>query len=89
MHSILGVLNQEEMSVAEAFSFAYKVLFMINSDPRALIGGIVVILDATGTTSKNVISDPNTIRAMIRFVQVDYKHYHFPLKFVDWIYLKI
>ncbi|VDL61570.1 unnamed protein product [Hymenolepis diminuta] len=63
------VLNQEEMNIAEAFSFAYKVLFMVNSDPRALIGGVVVILDATGSTSKNVISDPNTIRAMIRFVQ--------------------
>ncbi|VDN97619.1 unnamed protein product [Rodentolepis nana] len=64
------VLNQEEMSIAEAFYFAYKVIFMVNSDPRALIGGVVLILDSTGSTSKNVISDPNIIRSMLHFVQM-------------------
>nr|CDS26157.1 alpha tocopherol transfer protein [Hymenolepis microstoma] len=64
-----SVLNQEEMRVEEAFYFAYKVIYMVNSDPRALIGGVILILDATGATSKNVISDPNTIRSMLHFTQ--------------------
>lgn len=72
---LIEVLNQDEMPIAEAFAFAYKVLFMLNSDPRALIGGMVIIIDASGATAKNVISDPNTIRAFSRFLQVSTHSY--------------
>ncbi|KAM7540048.1 hypothetical protein Aperf_G00000031977 [Anoplocephala perfoliata] len=63
------VWDPAEMSIEEAFYHIFKILLMINADPRTLIGGMVIIMDCTGITSKNIVNDPNHIRAMIRFFQ--------------------
>ncbi|KAM7536614.1 hypothetical protein Aperf_G00000087948 [Anoplocephala perfoliata] len=64
-----SVFDLDVMDFGELIYYAYKILNMVNSDPRTLIGGMVVIVDSPATSSKNVINDPNAIRSMVRFFQ--------------------
>ncbi|KAM7541186.1 hypothetical protein Aperf_G00000031965 [Anoplocephala perfoliata] len=64
-----GLWNSDEMDFGEIFYYAYKLISVINADPRTLICGIVIILDNPGTTSKSIVTDPNHIRSAIGFLQ--------------------
>ncbi|KAL5111282.1 hypothetical protein TcWFU_000961 [Taenia crassiceps] len=55
--------------MGQALYYAYKVFFMIALDPRTIIGGTAVFVDFTGCTSKQVIKDPNAMKAWSRFMQ--------------------
>ncbi|KAL5966257.1 Alpha-tocopherol transfer protein-like [Taenia solium] len=64
-----GVWNPDELSIGQALYYAYKVIFMIISDPRTIVAGTVILVDFTGSTSRQVIKDPNDMKAWSRFMQ--------------------
>ncbi|VDK25714.1 unnamed protein product, partial [Taenia asiatica] len=64
-----GAWNPDEMSIGQTFYYAYKVIFMIISDPRTVIAGTVFLVDFTGSTPRQVINDPNDMKAWSRFMQ--------------------
>ncbi|CDS40023.1 alpha tocopherol transfer protein [Echinococcus multilocularis] len=65
----LGVWNLDKLSFGQILYYAYKVIFMIASDPRAIIAGSSVIVDFTGATSRHICKDPNEMKSWVRFVQ--------------------
>lgn len=64
-----GAWNPNVLSLAQMIYYAYKVIYMVALDPRTIIGGTVVLVDFTGSTSKQIVNDPNEIKSWSRFLQ--------------------
>ncbi|VDM17519.1 unnamed protein product [Hydatigera taeniaeformis] len=64
-----GVWDPDELPIGRLFYYAYKVIFMMALDARTIIGGSVVLLDFTGSTSRQIVKDPNVMKLWSRFLQ--------------------